>query len=827
MANMFKKTFAMLTALCMLVVSMPIQALAEEGEPAPQADVSVEAEIITKTDTLTGNEVVITFTPTSDNTQDVNVSGTNEKGADVDMTGEVVTTVDNAAGTTTVDVTLSGTETAGETVKEVTHEETTTETTTETETTLVTVTVNEGTEVKEWTGDGVENIEGAEGIEEVQLPSVEVDLIPGGGEVSETVTGKVEGDIGDVKEGEDDKEYDYSHVEIEADRTVTAEASDVTVNITEITTEYDAPVAPEDYEGKNRTDGYDVNNPQATGLGASSTNIMVKPNQAQDQTNPGDDFYLAGLGEWTDAAAPVFKYIVYEKYEEGDEIPEGFKVGDAKLDADGNKIVDESKSKLIDGSQGKAKETGMDWQPSQLILTYDETGKYFYAYCADYLVETDQEPGHRYALENLEDSGHYTKEDAEKLRAIVLNAYWGGAEGNGSLEQIKQNLLNEYADNSTITVKDKNGNDVSFDLTTLLGDMKEHEALAVTQAAIWAYSINRTGTANKADKLPDGIDDITVVGAQSAIKCYNSKGGALSEYTPAHDQSKVPNLTDEEKAAREAEALESDARMKALFDYLMNLEGISDEDEGVTTIINEKNNFEDVSLVVNDRVADHEANKDSNKDNDVYNVDLKFTLAFVPDEETDDLLVYLYGSDGQVMKDKDGKEIVRRLAGENTEEKSADRIEKAEDGAYVLSGLQLGENTDFTFDLRLEGVQNLKEGVYLYTAEGGRLASQTLVGVATGKRSVKLSAQMTIKFDVDEQNKVTVERHWRNESDPIVEEKEPPVRYRTPGPVIPDEPVPLADVPQTGDISVLWFAMILLSGCGLCALKLFEKKFEA
>ena len=76
--------------------------------------------------------------------------------------------------------------------------------------------------------------------------------------------------------------------------------------------------------------------------------------------------------------------------------------------------------------------------------------------------------------------------------------------------------------------------------------------------------------------------------------------------------------------------------------------------------------------------------------------------------------------------------------------------------------------------------------------------------------------------------------------DPVPEEEEPPVEEEEP-PVyrvniteddgglvtIEEEPVPLANVPQTGDNSVLWFAMIMLSGCCLCILNLSDKKCKA
>ena len=45
--------------------------------------------------------------------------------------------------------------------------------------------------------------------------------------------------------------------------------------------------------------------------------------------------------------------------------------------------------------------------------------------------------------------------------------------------------------------------------------------------------------------------------------------------------------------------------------------------------------------------------------------------------------------------------------------------------------------------------------------------------------------------------------------------------------IIVDEEVPLAEVPQTGDNSMVWFALILMSVCGLCILNLSDKKCKA
>ena len=95
-----------------------------------------------------------------------------------------------------------------------------------------------------------------------------------------------------------------------------------------------------------------------------------------------------------------------------------------------------------------------------------------------------------------------------------------------------------------------------------------------------------------------------------------------------------------------------------------------------------------------------------------------------------------------------------------------------------------------------------------------------------------VSVGVTIKFDVDENNHVVAERHWHNEKDPRTpgDNPPPPALYRITRGVgqleIIDEEVPLAEPPQTGDISMLWFAMVLVSGLGLCVLNL-KKREEA
>mgnify|MGYP003302891352 CR=1 FL=1 len=54
-----------------------------------------------------------------------------------------------------------------------------------------------------------------------------------------------------------------------------------------------------------------------------------------------------------------------------------------------------------------------------------------------------------------------------------------------------------------------------------------------------------------------------------------------------------------------------------------------------------------------------------------------------------------------------------------------------------------------TIEVVIEGTQNLEKGVYLYEAEGGRTASQSMVGVADGTTAVRASKSFTFNRDIE------------------------------------------------------------------------------
>jgi len=360
------------------------------------------------------------------------------------------------------------------------------------------------------------------------------------------------------------------------------------------------------------------------------------------------------------------------------------------------------------------------------------------------------------------------------------------------LLQIKMLMKEACGPDAVITVEtDDKGGKATYKIADIIDGLTESEALAATQAAIWCF-------ANGDSNTRDGKDGFIAHGPVNVYKPNPNRNAYAREYVP-----------------------ESDARAMAVFNWLRSLDPVADTAEDIATVINEKNAVDNMSLTVHDKAEDHACNMDDNADNDVYNADLNFTLAFVPDPEKDDLLVYLLDKDGNPINDMDGDPVIRRLAGRNSEGRTADSIEPDENGVYTLTDLQLSENADLKFDLRLEGTQYLKEGVYIYTAHGGSDKSQSIVGIAQGTQTVDISFGMTVKFEVDETRHVVAERVWHTESDlgsetpgpdeapPAPPEEEPSRLGET------DKEVYLADPAKTGDASFVFLGMAAAGAVGL------------
>ena len=256
----------------------------------------------------------------------------------------------------------------------------------------------------------------------------------------------------------------------------------------------------------------------------------------------------------------------------------------------------------------------------------------------------------------------------------------------------------------------------------------------------------------------------------------------------------------------------------------------------------------------------------------VYNTDVSFSLSVTKNELTGNLVVTLTQNGKPVdtinLKTADSNILGKLISGG-----------KEVGSTITFRDVELIEGVEF--DITISGKQDLKEGVYLYTASGGYTTAQTFVGIASGKQDVSVSMKMqftvedpevkntntltethrqdTQKFtrvnqrtdtarvtktedsgniltqkthQVDIYGDVTVtetetektkenrkwESYWTYLLDLVREEEEKKED------TILDEEVPLADAPKTGDISGLWAAISLISLGGAAMLSIKHKE---
>ena len=467
------------------------------------------------------------------------------------------------------------------------------------------------------------------------------------------------------------------------------------------------------------------------------------------------------------------------------------------------------------------------------MLVDAESGELITTYCAD--INTPTEDGYGYNIKNIEDADYYTEEQAAMIRTVAKNGYWG-VKDDASTEELEYGSL-EAMKAMMAEAKDENGNPV-FTQEEIDG-LTDGAAMTATQYAIWTFS--------------NEMSDIEFLNVRYLAKNAETLrgdigwgAGFLNRYLPEEEEETVDLIF-------------------KLYDHLVDMEPTKiEEPTTADTIINEKNFVDDVEVTVIEKVSDHQNNRDNNKKNDVYTTNVSFALVVTPSTENgDDLIVQVIAADGVTVL------ASGRVAGIKKEGETHQQLTANKDGQYTLEGIEMTEG-ESNFKLTLEGIQNLKEGVYLYSSEVRQVeneegveedvGSQTLVGVASGDRAVSVEMNITFELDVNDEVVVT-ERVWRDEHDPQTSsttvrktkrvEKETPIPdedvplgeepeeeefvpavYRMTRGVgqletIIDEEVPLAEVPQTGDISAVWFALILMSVCGLCVLHLSDRKCKA
>ena len=388
-------------------------------------------------------------------------------------------------------------------------------------------------------------------------------------------------------------------------------------------------------------------------------------------------------------------------------------------------------------------------------------------YCCD--LSTGAYGGTWYQLQNLEDSDYYdvtrTEEnnytsDADHIRAIVNNGYWGTKDAY------------EYTDETT-------GETVKVD--------GEKGSLSYMKAQLQA-AYDQAQKENKSFPITqDDIDNLTHGEAQAATQ--------IAIWNYGNQMENVEIRTIDRNQASDPDENERVDRIAAY------LTGLADYGEDQTEIITADKFIKDMSLTVGEKADLDETvdtrNVDADDNNDVYNADFSFALVVTPDKDKDDLIVKVLDGSGNVVKQA-------RIAGNAAEGETSDTIVDHGDGSYTFENMELAERTDMKFNLKLEGAQYLKEGVYIYTANGGSDASQTFVGTAKGTRAVDVEMEIDLSFDVKEgtiTKKHSWRKTWKDEPAPNhgggsstggdeLEETEPTPEEPTPEEPTPENPTP-------------------------------------
>ena len=341
-------------------------------------------------------------------------------------------------------------------------------------------------------------------------------------------------------------------------------------------------------------------------------------------------------------------------------------------------------------------------EAAQYVLVDKTTGELITVYSEDAYVKK-YTVGVDYYMQNLEDSEKFG-EYADNIRAVAQAGYWGTAEGVGSLDSMKAMLRNAV---------DTEGNRLFTD-AEIDDSLTDGVALAATQMAIYYYA--------NADFGQEFINiNYDTSGTVSA-------GGAVPE-------------------GKEDEA----ALMFKVYDYLKNLAPVSAVTKAEEVITNENFLKGDMEITVLDKVDDG----DNDDRNDSYTTNLTFALVVTPSTENGDDLVV------KVVNAKTGKEIASgRVAGAETGDETHGTLKADKNGNYTFENIVMTEG-DHTYNITMEGVQNLKEGgVYLFTADvpEGTKPQPSMIGMTSDKNVVNVES-LNFSFEVEDEKVVVREKH--------------------------------------------------------------------
>ena len=335
------------------------------------------------------------------------------------------------------------------------------------------------------------------------------------------------------------------------------------------------------------------------------------------------------------------------------------------------------------------KADGNNTSEVHLYKLVDKDGNPYYAYCAD--LDTTAYRKTIYDISNAKDENYYqnnTNQDAyAHLQTIAISGYWGTSSGTGSIAAIKTML--DKAENRAYL---KSIGYTDQEITKVINSLTDGEAMTATQAAIWTF------------------------GNKSSSNLVNTNNPAA-------------NVSDKT----------SKRNIEALYDLLISNTLKNNTKNEETDIIQEKD-ITGATLELKGKVTDNSGDVvTDSKGNEKYKADLTFTLSVEESALTGNLKV--------VVKDQNGKKLCDdiQLLTENS-----NFLGKAlADGSgysYTIENLEIAEGV--TINLNLEGYQNLKKGVYIYTAaSGSHKDSQTFIGIAEGKRDVKLGTSLTFTVE--------------------------------------------------------------------------------
>ena len=579
---------------------------------------------------------------------------------------------------------------------------------------------------------------GSDKFNEYHAPASEIGVRIGEDDIgkSNTVTGepvKVIETTGDVRESENDGIYDYTVKE-----RITQSVIKVTTKSLEITDAH-GEVNPDDMEYLHTeiVGTADIDFIDKIGTNASNLEPMGRldrENMGGLEPVEGYEYVMIGSDQWSKFWT-AYLFSTPNEVANPPQYP-GPEEEPVFTDANGNNYyarrrhtdfatatssgIKFYKFYLQDGSTITAEDYFADkdipdnekffiaaWGMIELFTMSDKNGNMVTTYCAD--VSNPEEKGWGYNIGNLEDAHYYGEEQANHIRAVCKKGYWGTESGFGSLAALKQTMR-------------ESGEFTDEEIERLTDGM----AMNAMQCAIWTYS--------------NYMSDMVFLSAHD-VKYWRRPYGSITR-----------NGTVASQASDEAVEL-----ILKLYRYFVALEPEAIPEDDVTTentIINEKNFLKSVNLTITGKPGDHENNKDADKTNDIYTVDLEIAFKVKPLEENGDDLVL-------EIQDQNGETIVKtRIAG--TVRPGEVPATVISDGVYKIEGLHLQEG-ETALKFALSGSQNLNNDVYFFSSEvrDGE-DSQPMVGIAKGKRDVNIWMDISFELDVTDEE-LEQAHYWRTE----------------------------------------------------------------